>query len=262
VTPLATATNKAGTPIKVGVYPSSIMITPNGKTAYVMGSTSVTPITLATGKAGAAIDITDGVSPWTALSPDGKTLYVLGLSAATPIDTATGKVGTSIEVGEYPGSIAVTPNGATVYVLENGNTLVAISTATDTVTQVADFSESPGYALAITPDSKTVYVATEAAGGAGAIFPVQTATGTVGSPITVGSYPWYETVTSNGKTLYVADSGTDTVTPIDTATGTAGTPIKVGTGPSWISITPNGKTAYVNSCATDSGGTFIPCIYP
>ncbi len=34
VTPIRTATNKALTPIKVGAYPCSIAITPDGKTAY------------------------------------------------------------------------------------------------------------------------------------------------------------------------------------------------------------------------------------
>src|ERR1700676_3893715 len=46
VTPIATATNTAGTPITVGSAPDAIAITPNGATAYVVnnGSNSVTPI--------------------------------------------------------------------------------------------------------------------------------------------------------------------------------------------------------------------------
>lgn len=54
VTPINTATNQAGPPIKVGTNPNAIAITPNGKTAYVTnsGSASVTPISTATDKAG------------------------------------------------------------------------------------------------------------------------------------------------------------------------------------------------------------------
>ena len=38
MTPIATATNTAGTPITVGVGPDAIAITPDGKTAYVANS--------------------------------------------------------------------------------------------------------------------------------------------------------------------------------------------------------------------------------
>ena len=52
VTPIRTATNKAGKAIKVGSGPKAIAITPNGKTAYVAstGSDTVTPIRTATNK--------------------------------------------------------------------------------------------------------------------------------------------------------------------------------------------------------------------
>ena len=36
MTPITTATNTAGTQIKVGIDPDAIAITPNGKTAYVV----------------------------------------------------------------------------------------------------------------------------------------------------------------------------------------------------------------------------------
>ena len=63
VTPIVTATGKAGTAIKVGEDPACIAITPNGKTAYVanLNSGTVTPILTATGKAGNAITV--GYSP-------------------------------------------------------------------------------------------------------------------------------------------------------------------------------------------------------
>jgi YVTN family beta-propeller protein len=57
VTPIATATNKAGPAIRAGTDPEKIAITPDGRTAYVMnsGSGTVTPITTATNKAGPTI---------------------------------------------------------------------------------------------------------------------------------------------------------------------------------------------------------------
>ena len=63
--------------ITVGKEPRGIAITPNGKTAYVAnnGSNSVTPIDLASNKAGAEIPV--GSDPvGIAITPDGKTAYV------------------------------------------------------------------------------------------------------------------------------------------------------------------------------------------
>ncbi len=50
VTPIRTATNKAGRAINVKRYPYAIAITPNGKTAYVTNTllNTVTPIQTAT----------------------------------------------------------------------------------------------------------------------------------------------------------------------------------------------------------------------
>ena len=45
MTPIATATNTAGKPIKVGAVPQAIAMTPDGKTAYVIsGDGTATPI--------------------------------------------------------------------------------------------------------------------------------------------------------------------------------------------------------------------------
>jgi hyaluronoglucosaminidase len=58
VTPIATATNTAGKPIKVGCFPLAAAVTPDGQTIYV-GSESgtVTPIATATGRPGTPIKI-------------------------------------------------------------------------------------------------------------------------------------------------------------------------------------------------------------
>jgi DNA-binding beta-propeller fold protein YncE len=58
VTPIATATNTVGTPIKVGCEPLTAAFTPDGRTLYVSGrSGTVTPITMATGRAGKPIKV-------------------------------------------------------------------------------------------------------------------------------------------------------------------------------------------------------------
>ena len=64
VTPIRTATNTAGPPIPVGKVPDPIVITPDGKTAYVvcLGADTVTPISIATNTPGPPIKA--GVHPY------------------------------------------------------------------------------------------------------------------------------------------------------------------------------------------------------
>ena len=124
VTPINTATNTAGQPIQTYGYhglpsdPSAIAITPDGKTAYVIGTGSfeveVTPISVATNTAGPPI-VTGGDTQALAITPDGKTVYVVDNassydpsdSAVVPISTATNTAGTPIPV-----QAALKPSGS------------------------------------------------------------------------------------------------------------------------------------------------------
>lgn len=86
VTPIATATNRAGPAIKMGDDPHAIAITPDGKTVYVANyvSGTVTPITPATGKPGPAIKV--GADPAAiGITPDGRTAYVANFNSGTVI---------------------------------------------------------------------------------------------------------------------------------------------------------------------------------
>jgi YVTN family beta-propeller protein len=284
VTPIATATSTPGPPIPVGRGPGLIAITPDGKTAYVTSNESiVVPIDTATGKPGPPItvgvnrpglhDQPDGI----AITPDGKTVYVtnIGSGTVTPIDTATNTPGEPIEVGVRPRAIAITPDGKTAYVVNQSRpqpspwpsyeaekrgwpelpqdergTVVPIATATNTPGEPIDVGNEP-FAITVTPDGKTVYVANtwentgRPARAPGTVTPIATATNTPGEPIEVGSQPWAFAITPDGKTAYVINFNSHSVTPIATATNTPGPPIPVGQGPRAIVITEDGKTAYV-----------------
>ena len=90
---------------------------------------------------------------------------------------------------------------------------------------------------AITPDGKTLYVASDDEGSPGTVTPISTATNTAGKPIHVGASVEIA-ITPDGKTLYGA--ALHKVVPISTATNTPGKPIRhVGPGyPGEIVITP------------------------
>jgi YVTN family beta-propeller protein len=101
--------------------------------------------------------------------------------------------------------------------------------------------------MAITPDGRTLYVASDAAG---TVTPIRTATWRALRPIRVGKQPGAIAVTPDGKTAYVKSETTNVVTPIRTATNTALRPIRFGNpgsypDPEAIAIPPRGKTVYV-----------------
>ena len=214
-------------------------------TAFVVNyaSGSVTPVNMATRKAGAAIPVGDDPAA-IAITPNGRTAYVVnsGSGTVTPITTATRTAGKAIRVGDDPAAIAITPNGRTAYVTNSGSdTVTPISTSTDKPGPAIPAGAYPK-ALAITPDGATVYVLDWEGG---AVTPIATATGRAGPEIRTGAFPSAIAITPDGATAYVVNSGSDTVTPVTTATGGTRPPIPVGQAPNSIAITPNGQTAYV-----------------
>ena len=185
------------------------MITPDGKTAYVLnlgqgqpGTGSVTPISTATNTAGKPIPIKHVAFPLApnlmVITPDGKTLYAVGNTTVTPISTATNTAGTTIHVAPRLGTdstVAITPDGRTVYVgglsLRNtGNFVVPVSTATGAVGKAIVVRGDP-YSMAVAPGGKTLYVLCDGNPGSAPqdVVPVSTATNTAGRAIDTGLQP-------------------------------------------------------------------------
>jgi DNA-binding beta-propeller fold protein YncE len=176
--------------------------------------------------------------------------YVLSTDpsgAVTPIRVATNEAGPVIPIGNYPGLIAVTPDGKTAYVSSNSG-LTPIRTATGTAGPAITVGDDINY-IAFTPDGKTAYVAIDAVGDTG-VVPVRTATSKPGHTIPVAGAGAIA-ITPDGKTAYV--SSNSGVVPIRTTTNKPGPAIPVA-DPGAIAITPDGKTIYAASYSNDDNG--------
>ncbi len=152
--------------IKVGLNPNWIAITNDGDTAYVAnkGSSSITPIDVATNTAGAAIAVS-GPPIEIQISPDGTLAYVAIAGSAPQLDevvpldltVSPATVGTAIKlaVNAQPHWIAFTPDGQMAYVVGNGNstlTPITVSTGmTGTPIQVSTDPDADLLAIAIVP---------------------------------------------------------------------------------------------------------------
>ena len=154
----STATNTALTPITVAQVPSAVVITPNGKTAYVASSFgTVTPVNTATNQTGQPIPIPipgGGTLSAMAITPDGKVLLVSGGGVSghaevTPVNTVTNKAGQPIPVRLGPIDIAITPDGKTAYVVNFGTGRVAGRTVTPI--RIATLRAGPAIRVGLDP---------------------------------------------------------------------------------------------------------------
>ncbi len=167
------------------------------------------------------------------------------------IDTATNQVvGAPIPAGNGPYSMAVTPNGKTLYVAgEISEDLTAIDTQTNQPVGTIPLGIQTA-TIAISPDGTIAYVTNQEANN---FVVVNLQTGqVVGAPVAVGEDPWGVAFSPDGKTAYVPNESDNNVSVIDTQTRQVVGTIPVGEGPINVVFSPNGKIAYVNNYGGDS----------
>lgn len=279
VTPINTATNKVIKTIPVSPPALDVVITPDGKTAFVSLNApcpgcrgSVVPVSTSTYRVGKPVKV--GIFPATMLiTPDGRTLYVGdgNSNTVTPIHTATDTAGKLIK-SQVPFVIAMagTPDGKTVYAVNQGlppalGSVTPINTATNTAGPGIKVGLTPGD-IVITPDGNTAYVLNLAQGfpGKGSVTPINVATNKPGKPIPIKGVSFQDGVNQllispSGKTIYAVAN--TTLTPIDTATNTALPAIRVaprGAGDQSDAITPDGKTIYIDGNTSAGKGFIVP----
>jgi YVTN family beta-propeller protein/VCBS repeat-containing protein len=223
-------------PISVGGQPWGLAVSPDGTRVYVTSRTTNTVAVIDTAT-NTLIDTdpgTAGVTPITvggqpldaAVSPDGTRLYVANWSDGTVsvidtaaygvIDTDPATAGTTpITVGGQPAAVAVSPDGARVYVTNFNGTVAVVDTATNSL--------------------------------------VDTNPGTAGvNPITVGGQLQGVAVSPDGDRLYVTDIQGDRVSVIDTATNTIVERVTGIDGANGVAVHPDGDRIYVTALNTNS----------
>ncbi len=188
-----------GQAVSVGSNPEGVAFSPDGNTVYVanngpgMVSGSVTPITVSSGLAQAAI-VGVGHPFGIAMTPDGSSAYVTDSAGdqVYPIAIRSGNtVGSPIAVGSDPRGIAISPDGDRAYVADyNGG-------AGNQVTPITGLGGTPS----------------------------------AGTPITLepGAGPVDLALAPDGSAVHVSDAATNHVTPVTglPASPSAGTPIQL-----------------------------------
>ncbi len=158
----STTTTPAALPPKVIAY-----VALAGTGANLGFGTSVVPVNVTTSAASVGTAIHVGTYPdAVAVSPDHLLALVANFTTdnVTPIDLATGKALAPIPAGPGPAGIAITPDGSTAYVTDDGtlNSLADTVTPIDlkTMKPLAPIKVGGGpQGIAITPDGSKAFVA-------------------------------------------------------------------------------------------------------
>ncbi|MEI8365422.1 MAG: YncE family protein [Parachlamydiaceae bacterium] len=269
--------------------PYTVTINASGTKAYVTnsGSTTVTIVDIASNTVSSTITGFDGPSGLV-ISPDGTTAYVNNYGSAGGVGSGYGTtvrivdllsntiIGTPITVAQAPAAMAITPDGAFLYVAcyVNGNpgtgVISVIQTNDNTVVDTISGFFGP-FAISITPNGKHAYVTNF---GSNNFSPVGTTVSVVDlqsnaitATIDLGTQPAGLAITPDGTLAYVSNyntlylgpdfsdltAGQGTVNIIDTRTNQVLSPtIDVGLSPDAIAIAPDGLYAYVSNYTSNT----------
>ena len=178
-------------------------------------------------------------SPFAYVTGDGP-----GTITAIDLETNTVVATISLPIGESAESVAVAPDGASVYVTTGFNSVVVIDTSTNTISAPPISVGSGPRGIAISPDGNFAYVANQFSSS---VSVIDTASNTVIATIQVGSEPTGIGVTGDGSTVYVADSVFGAVWIIDAGTNTLIGSVTVGPNPQALIVSHDSTKVYVSN---------------
>lgn len=180
-----------------------------------------------------------------AVTPDGRRIYVSGdnSSNVSVIDTTADRVTQTIDVGKSPHGLALTPDGKTLLVAVNGEDQVVFFDPA-TARAVGSVSVAKPHTIAVRPDGKVAYVASQDPKGF-AIVVVDLATRTAIRTIALDKSPRDLEFGHDGKALYFTEAGVSAVQVLDPASDKIVGEIPTGVSPHYANFFRNTKLGIV-----------------
>lgn len=189
------------------------------------------------------VDRVDVVTPWgVAVRDDGLTYFTqLAVGGVGRTSTRTRRVDGFIATGLAPTGIAMSPDGATVYVANQvANTVSVIDVAAAGV--VADIAVESPLSLTVSPDGLRLYVGT---GSGGDVVVVDLASRTIVRTVAVGEGVNGFAVAPDGRHLYASSFLSPLVAEIDLETEAVTRTFALGGAPQELVVNRRGTRLYV-----------------
>lgn len=263
VIPIDLVTQRAAAPIDIPGQGAThaIVVLPGGHTVLAASGTTLVPVDVDTRQVGRPVDLGAGQTVYgLALDPVATTAYALVPGGVVPVNTDDGAVGPAIPTGltvssvYSPHGIAITSDGATVYVVgqgppDFGGRVLPITTSTGATGTPASFDNygiADPAALALEPAGSSLLVADAANNWINPVplasftappTPVRLPPQAVGEPSTGTQHPTDIVLDPSGADAFVVE-GFDSVLPFDPGSETFGRAIPVCTGASSMAIAP------------------------
>ena len=238
-----TATNAVIAKVPVGMHPAHVVVSPDGRLAYITngGDNTVSVIDTSAQRFVATIPV--GKFPHgLRISPDGKQVYVANLKGGTVsvIDTASQKEVGKIPAGKGPAQVGFAPDGRLVFVsLSEENAVAVIDPATRQVIRKVAVGTVP-IQLSVTPDSRTLLVAHQGTprkpGKTVSMIDVESLK--VTTTVATGAGAHGVVVDREGRYAYVTNTYANSVSVIDVKDRKVVKTVSVGRRPNGISVTP------------------------
>jgi YVTN family beta-propeller protein len=256
--------------IPVGDNPRTLSLTPDSKKALVAnhGSATLSKVDLSQ-----AVEFTQypvGFMPYGVVT-DGIHAFVteFGLGTLSIIDLTTGELLTRIPVDAFPSGLALSRDGQRLLVTHffTGRlTVIDLQTSTVRGTASTGADTNLSQFIAIAPDGTKAYLPQTRSNITNTallfdttVFPVvnvldlaklqllvreRITLDTADEPVNM---PFAVALSPDGKTLYLANAGSDDVSVIDLNTNRKLAHLAVGANPRGIAITPDGSRIFVNN---------------
>jgi len=221
-----------------GTDPECVAVSPDGRKMYLSnedaGTASV--IDVSSGRTLAALVV--GTEPeGVTASPDGKWVYVTAETSnvISVIDAAKNETTANILVDPRPRASIFTRDGSHAWATaEIGGTVMLIDARKHRVIRRIRLARTDRpVGLALSPDERTLYVATGRGNG---VAVIDTKTAKHVATIATGERVWGIAITRDGRKVYAANSLSNTVSVIDTASRRVVAIIPTDDGPWGVAV--------------------------
>ena len=232
-----TATFQIQAHIETAVQPLDLALAPDGKTLYATnsGTNALTIVDVESGQA-RTVEIADTSEGLYGIAATADKIFTTDIAGSQVLVLSPqGRITGRIPVPPKPRSLALAPDGKTLYVtsMDTGR-LTAIDADDATVVRTIDLDVSGTFAIAPSPDGRKLYLT---AYSEGALLVVDVASGTLSKKLAIGRNPRAIAFSPDGTQAYVTSSFSNEIHIVDAVRDSVVGHYATGQNPRGIALT-------------------------